>query len=202
MLYRVAAFSAAVGALIITANPSNADGYAPPRYAPALAPAAWGGFYVGVHGGYATGEHEGVGTYTDNTGSFQVLDPIESSLDTDGGFGGLQAGYNLQYGTIVYGIEGDVSWGDISGDGTFTSDDGNNGTTDYTWHIKTDYDWLEPVLAAMAKAAPDLARGAKDKFQTQVAHQTQGQEPQKKNAKPSPAEAEEKTPAPKPMRSE
>lgn len=65
---------------------------------------------------------------------------------------------------------------------------------------KTDYDWLEPVLAAMAKAAPDLARGAKDKFQTQVAHQTQGQELQKKNAKPSPAETEEKTPAPKPVK--
>jgi peptidyl-tRNA hydrolase, PTH1 family len=72
----------------------------------------------------------------------------------------------------------------------------------YVMHdfAKTDYDWLEPVLAAMAKAAPDLARGAKDKFQTQVAHQTQGQEPQKKNAKPSPADKEEKTPAPKPVK--
>jgi outer membrane immunogenic protein len=98
---------------------------------------------VGVHGGYAIGEHEGVGTYADPVaGPLQVLDPIENSLDTDGWFGGLQAGYNLQHGSIVYGIEGDVSWGDISGDGTFISDDGNNGTTDYTWHIKTEYDWL------------------------------------------------------------
>jgi peptidyl-tRNA hydrolase, PTH1 family len=61
---------------------------------------------------------------------------------------------------------------------------------------KTDYDWLEPLLAAMAKAAPELARGAHDKFQTQVAHETQGQEPQKKKAKPEPAKKPEETPAP------
>lgn len=141
-MYRVALLGAAVGVLFLSANPSIADGYAAPRYAPALAPAAWDGFYVGVHGGYATGEHKGVGTYTDNTGSFAVLDPTENKIDLDGGFGGLQAGYNLQHGAIVYGIEGDVSWGDIKGDDTFISDDGNNGTTDYTWNIKTEFDWL------------------------------------------------------------
>ncbi|BAQ18139.1 aminoacyl-tRNA hydrolase [Methyloceanibacter caenitepidi] len=37
---------------------------------------------------------------------------------------------------------------------------------------KTDMEWLEPVLAAMSDAAPILARGEKDKFQTQVAHET------------------------------
>jgi len=48
---------------------------------------------------------------------------------------------------------------------------------------KAGYDWLEPLLGAIADAAPHLADGAKDKFQTQVAHQTQ-----------SPAELEETTP--------
>lgn len=37
---------------------------------------------------------------------------------------------------------------------------------------KADMEWLEPVLAAMSDAAPILARGEKDKFQTQVAHET------------------------------
>jgi PTH1 family peptidyl-tRNA hydrolase len=57
----------------------------------------------------------------------------------------------------------------------------------YVMHdfAKPDYDWLEPLLGAIADAAPHLADGAKDKFQTQVAHQTQ-----------SPAEPEEKAPRP------
>ena len=37
---------------------------------------------------------------------------------------------------------------------------------------KADMDWLEPVLFAMSDAAPFLAKGEKDKFQTQVAQET------------------------------
>ena len=37
---------------------------------------------------------------------------------------------------------------------------------------KSDLPWLEPLLDAIADAAPYLAKGAKDKFQTQVAHET------------------------------
>ena len=48
---------------------------------------------------------------------------------------------------------------------------------------KADIDWLEPLLAAMADAAPYLADGANDKFQSQVAHQMQPPEPEKKKAK-------------------
>ena len=35
---------------------------------------------------------------------------------------------------------------------------------------KADRDWLEPLLGAIARAAPDLAEGASDKFQSFVAH--------------------------------
>ena len=50
---------------------------------------------------------------------------------------------------------------------------------------KADYDWLEPLLGAIADAAPDLADGANDKFQSQVAHHClAGDEPPKpKHAK-------------------
>ena len=37
---------------------------------------------------------------------------------------------------------------------------------------KADMEWLEPVLFAMSDAAPVLAKGEKDRFQTQVAHET------------------------------
>ncbi len=59
---------------------------------------------------------------------------------------------------------------------------------------KADHDWLEPLLGAIAEAAPHLADGANDKFQSLVAHRTQdgdaGREP-----KPSPNPA--RTPAKK-----
>jgi PTH1 family peptidyl-tRNA hydrolase len=57
------------------------------------------------------------------------------------------------------------------------------GVVGYVLHdfAKADHDWLEPLLAAIAKAAPHLADGANDKFQTQVAHETQSAaEPEKK----------------------
>ncbi|HEY6655444.1 MAG TPA: aminoacyl-tRNA hydrolase [Methyloceanibacter sp.] len=53
---------------------------------------------------------------------------------------------------------------------------GHPGSKDVVVHhvlnnfIKADRDWLEPLLGAIAKAAPDLAEGANDKFQSFVAH--------------------------------
>ena len=54
----------------------------------------------------------------------------------------------------------------------------------YVMHdfTKADYDWLEPLLGAIADAAPHLADGANDKFQTQIAYQTQDDEPEKTKA--------------------
>ncbi|MGH6736232.1 MAG: aminoacyl-tRNA hydrolase [Methyloceanibacter sp.] len=60
---------------------------------------------------------------------------------------------------------------------------------------KADYDWLEPLLGAIAEAAPYLADGAFDKFQTQVAHRAQAAAPEKKAARAKPARKEKKAPA-------
>jgi outer membrane immunogenic protein len=57
-------------------------------------PFTWTGAYAGAHGGYGWSTSGG--------------------LDAKGGFGGGQIGYNVQTGTIVLGIEGDISGGDIS----------------------------------------------------------------------------------------
>ena len=58
----------------------------------------------------------------------------------------------------------------------------------YVMHdfAKADYDWLEPLLGAIADAAPHLADGANDKFQIP------GRAPDA-----SPAEPEKSTPKPK-----
>jgi outer membrane immunogenic protein len=64
---------------------------APPA---AVLPFTWTGPYAGASGGFGWSTSGG--------------------LDAKGGFGGGQIGYNVQTGTIVLGIEGDIAGGDIS----------------------------------------------------------------------------------------
>jgi len=59
-----------------------------------ILPFTWTGAYAGGFGGYG---------WTTSGG-----------LDAKGGFGGGQIGYNVQTGTFVLGIEGDIAGGDIS----------------------------------------------------------------------------------------
>jgi outer membrane immunogenic protein len=67
--------------------------------------ASWAGPYAGVSLGYGFS-----GTTTPDTGD----------VDTDGFLGGVFAGYNLQNGLFVYGIEGDVGYSGVKGDNGIT----------------------------------------------------------------------------------
>lgn len=66
---------------------------------------------------------------------------------------------------------------------------------------KADHAWLEPLLGAIAEAAPDLAEGRNDKFQSFVAHamkseaegRSKAQEPEPRKTKRAPR-AETKAP--------
>ena len=75
----------------------------------AQAPAyAWSGAYVGVNAGYGFGKAKGY--YTD----FEDPEYSEnSSLNGKGFLGGVQAGYNWQSGSVVYGLETDLQYADI-----------------------------------------------------------------------------------------
>lgn len=93
----------------------------------------WSGIYLGVHAGYAWGEAEG----TDINGWLDFPD-YESSLtaDGDGLTAGGQIGYNMQLDSLVFGVEADLSYLDVSGsetssiasDNHVVSDDGYLGT--------------------------------------------------------------------------
>jgi outer membrane immunogenic protein len=78
----------------------------PSRKAPPLAPVysapafSWTGFYVGVNGGFGTGDFRGAGS-----GVFG---------DPSGGFVGGTAGYNYQIGQFVVGVEGTLDWADLT----------------------------------------------------------------------------------------
>jgi outer membrane immunogenic protein len=88
-----------------------------PMKAPPLAPPVtnWAGFYLGVHGGWGSGQF--TGTYDDG-GDFGPMD-----FPVHGGVAGGQIGYNFQFGRIVHGVELDASWADIKGD--ITDNDGD-----------------------------------------------------------------------------
>lgn len=58
----------------------------------------WTGLYVGLHGGYGWAR--------------------DSDPSTNGWAGGVQAGYNLQLGSALLGIEADYTWSDLNGSGT------------------------------------------------------------------------------------
>jgi outer membrane immunogenic protein len=98
----------------------------------------WTGFYIGAHGGYASGEVSGNLQYDPGLGPVDLFQGKPGrSIDIDGGFGGVQLGFNQQSGQFVYGLEIDASWGDVKGSSTFAIDTDAvpDGVTDYTWKI-------------------------------------------------------------------
>ena len=70
-----------------------------------MVPAAisWQGFYLGGHGGWGGAKHSG------SYGDFGELTSGDQ-LNLEGAFVGLQAGYNWDFGSWIFGVEGDVSF--------------------------------------------------------------------------------------------
>src|SRR5215470_16504047 len=85
----------------------------PSYVSPAAAPIVWTGFYTGVEGGYGWGS---------TAHSFDNGAPSGNSHPS-GGLGGAYAGYDLQLGRLVTGLEGDIEGADLSGSFSNLSDD-------------------------------------------------------------------------------
>jgi outer membrane immunogenic protein len=110
----LAAFASAQSAA--AADLSLAPLYKAPPAAPAPA-YGWSGFYFGVNGGGGWGHS----WWSANT----------TAINVAGGQAGGTAGYNVQLGKIVFGIEGDVDWSRING--TSTSPGCPGCSTSDTW---------------------------------------------------------------------
>jgi opacity protein-like surface antigen len=86
---------------------------------PYRAPPSWTGGYVGVNVGYGTSDTREDINGTSALGIFLANDFLDKAafqnVDTKGFFGGGQAGYNVQVGRGVVGIEGDIDWAHDSG---------------------------------------------------------------------------------------
>jgi len=96
------AFAAAISAEAAALNPADYN---------------WNGFYLGgeVGGGFGN-SHRDFTTHT-LTGDFGI-DSVAEKSSTSGVLGGVTAGYNLQFGPAVVGLEGDISASSVNGDTT------------------------------------------------------------------------------------
>jgi outer membrane immunogenic protein len=111
----------AISALLIAAPLSVASAADMAVKAPPPPPApvfSWTGFYLGVNAGYGWGNNNVNFVDADHFYSEAIRDgAIPASLrpDAHGFVGGAQAGYNFQSGPVVYGIETDIQYTNITG---------------------------------------------------------------------------------------
>jgi outer membrane immunogenic protein len=103
--------------------------------AAAQQPYNWQGLYLGIHGGYAQDDwnvdlshSSGAIHYNDH-----FAQPLQSLESDDGWVAGGQVGANVVRGVLLYGIEADASWTDLSAKGRFTTEAPNF----TTWDIET-----------------------------------------------------------------
>jgi outer membrane immunogenic protein len=71
----------------------------------------WSGYYVGLQGGYASGDADYV----------EIIDGLTTTdgpYDIEGAFGGLYYGRNWQSGNFVFGLDGSISFASIEGERT------------------------------------------------------------------------------------
>jgi outer membrane immunogenic protein len=128
---------------------------APPRAAP-VASYDWSGFYVGAHVGWGWGRFGFRDPYIKLDQPVLFLPglfvgvPLERHFNGNGFLGGLQAGVNAQFGSIVVGVEGDASWTDI--DGTFRSTSGIPGVLTTSEGVSAHLKWLATLRGRVGVA--------------------------------------------------
>jgi outer membrane immunogenic protein len=105
----------ATAALLSTALPAFAADLMVSEPAPVVSSGYdWSGAYVGVFGGYLAGTVDWTGDFYSGP---TLLDSENGSFDVDGWLVGGTIGANMQTGAFVFGVEGDIAWTNISGEG-------------------------------------------------------------------------------------
>ena len=107
----VAAVAAVASAASAADLPSRAAAVAPSFAVPAF---TWTGFYAGANAGYTWSDADA--KMVNVGGNLLPVDvrngvfPTKIGIDRDAFIGGVQAGYNMQFGMFVAGAEADISW--------------------------------------------------------------------------------------------
>jgi outer membrane immunogenic protein len=156
----IAAVTALIGTPAVAAAPKKKPTDPPP--APVF---SWTGFYVGANGGYGWNDPTVTFTpndpiaFSDTCGSvFSGICPPPTSFGIHGGFGGLQAGYNLQFSSQwVAGVETDFDWSAIKGTGTsnFSLEGGPGTPIPSNFTASQDVKWFGTVRARLGYLPSD-----------------------------------------------
>jgi outer membrane immunogenic protein len=118
MKLRILSLLAGTAALALTTAASLAadlpSAFAPASILPSVPTFTWTGFYAGAQAAYGFGGDE---TRVFLNGAAVELG-APADFDTDGFLGSVHAGFNLQYGSVVSGVEGDFEASGVEGKST------------------------------------------------------------------------------------
>jgi outer membrane immunogenic protein len=112
----------ALAAIAVSTPVVAADMRMPVKAPPPIAAVfSWTGFYIGGNVGYGWGDSS-TSTFLDPTSSWAIETPLfrsqftalsDQTLNPAGVLGGLQLGYNWQFGQWVFGLEADIQATDL-----------------------------------------------------------------------------------------
>ena len=130
------------------AGPTMAADLAVKARPPAPVPVfTWSGFYIGGHIGWGWGDFEFRDPFVKLNEPILIFPglilgvPLERSFADSSFLGGVQAGVNAQFGPVVVGVEGDVSWMSLGGE--FRSSTNNlGGLLTTSEGVSAKLDWL------------------------------------------------------------
>ncbi|MFK8250590.1 outer membrane protein [Ancylobacter terrae] len=108
------ALAALAAAPALAADMSYPVKAAPVAYAP-VPVFSWTGFYIGANAGYGWTDVGGTNAFIAAADDYYFDFLRSGSLQPEGWFGGLQAGYNYQFdNNVVLGVEADVQFADMN----------------------------------------------------------------------------------------
>jgi outer membrane immunogenic protein len=112
MFFKVVTTTAAAFLVAGSAFAADVVSYQDPTpVAPLAAAYDWSGFYVGINAGIGGGTAKHPFSIVDTAGTSLVDGSV--NLNGNGFTGGVQAGYNVQSGALVWGVEGDIQYAHI-----------------------------------------------------------------------------------------
>lgn len=134
--------------------PAGAADLRMPVNAPPMATAFdWTGFYAGVNAGYVWGNSDVVSAIDPTSINRQALSTAASpSLDPGGATGGVQAGYNFQMNSLIFGLEADFNAFALR-DSSAVSQAYPVGGGGFSVNTKVSADWLLTVRPRIGYAA-------------------------------------------------
>ena len=115
---------------------------------------SWSGVHLGVSGGFGFNEDDPAYSYQNVPANVIPLLPTSANLNADGGLVGGTVGFDHQFGQVVLGIEGDLSWTGF-GENAIHNVAGDPSIQFPPIEFRTDYemDWLSTVRGRVGVAS-------------------------------------------------